>query len=177
MALEIAEITTILKEHHLLKQIVNNVKGDHQKITGVKYDSRRAGANDLFFCKGNFKPAYLEYAQSQGATVYIAEQLYDNVPAMCGIIVSNVSKAMALIGAAYYGYPQNDLFIIALQEQKGKQLRPIMRIIFLKKRLKTKRLLFSTIDRIVGPKPEQQFKSDLTTPESLNLFHDMRGSC
>jgi len=174
MALEIAEITTILKEHHLLKQIVNNVKGDHQKITGVKYDSRRAGANDLFFCKGNFKPAYLEYAQSQGATVYIAEQLYDNVPAMCGIIVSNVSKAMALIGAAYYGYPQNDLFIIAFTGTKGKTTSAYYAHNILKETTEDKTALFSTIDRIVGPKPEQQFKSDLTTPESLNLFHDMR---
>ncbi|KRN53868.1 UDP-N-acetylmuramoylalanyl-D-glutamate--2,6-diaminopimelate ligase [Pediococcus damnosus] len=174
MALEIAEITTILKEHHLLKQIVNNVKGDHQKITGVTYDSRRADTNDLFFCKGNFKPAYLEYAQTQGATVYIAEQQYDSVAKMCGIIVSDVSKAMALISAAYYDYPQNELFIIAFTGTKGKTTSAYYAHNILKETTGDKTALFSTIDRIVGPKPEQQFKSDLTTPESLNLFHDMR---
>ena len=34
--------------------------------------------------------------------------------------------------------------------------------------------LFSTIDTVVGPEPDQRFKSNLTTPESLDLFRDMR---
>jgi UDP-N-acetylmuramyl-tripeptide synthetase len=174
MALEIAEITMILKEHHLLKQIVNNVKGDHQKITGVKYDSRHAVANDLFFCKGNFKPDYLKVAQDKGATVYIAEQQFEEVPMMCGIIVTDVTKAMALIGAAFYDYPQNDLFIIAFTGTKGKTTSAYFTHHILKTISENKAALFSTIDRITGPKPEQEFKSDLTTPESLNLFHDMR---
>ncbi|WP_412988311.1 UDP-N-acetylmuramoyl-L-alanyl-D-glutamate--2,6-diaminopimelate ligase [Pediococcus siamensis] len=174
MALEIAEIIIILKEHHLLKHIVNNVEGDHQKITGVTYDSRHVAANDLFFCKGNFKPEYLETAQAKGATVYVAEHQFDRVSAMCGIIVTNVSKAMALIGAAYYDYPQNDLFIIAFTGTKGKTTSAYFTRHILNTISKDQVALFSTIDRIIGPKAEQEFKSDLTTPESLNLFHDMR---
>lgn len=34
--------------------------------------------------------------------------------------------------------------------------------------------LFSSVDDIVGPKPEDKFKASLTTPESLDLFRDMR---
>ncbi|KRN67781.1 udp-n-acetylmuramoylalanyl-d-glutamate--2,6-diaminopimelate ligase [Pediococcus cellicola] len=174
MALEIAEITTILKEHQLLKHVVNNAKGDHQTITGVTYDSRHVETNDLFFCKGNFKPSYLETAQAKGASVYVAEQVYEQAQNMCGIVVTNVSKAMALIGAAYYDYPQNDLFIIAFTGTKGKTTSAYFTHHILNAVTKDQVALFSTIDRITGPKPEQEFKSDLTTPESLNLFHDMR---
>jgi len=34
--------------------------------------------------------------------------------------------------------------------------------------------LFSTVDRITGPEPQDKKKSDLTTPESYELFKDMR---
>ena len=47
-----------------------------------------------------------------GATGYVAEQYYPEGDGMTAIIVSDIQKAMALLGAAFYNYPQNELFII-----------------------------------------------------------------
>ena len=93
---------------------------------------------------------------------------------MTAIIVSDVQKAMALLGAAFYDYPQNELFIIAYTGTKGKTTSSYFARGILEPATGDRTALFSTIDRILGPEPDQRFKSDLTTPESLDLFHDMR---
>ncbi|MFN1208506.1 UDP-N-acetylmuramoyl-L-alanyl-D-glutamate--2,6-diaminopimelate ligase, partial [Enterococcus lactis] len=69
---------------------------------------------------GNFKPEYLAMAKEMGATGYVAEQKYDEGNGLTQIIVNNVQKAMSLVGAAFYCYPQNDLFVIAYTGTKGK---------------------------------------------------------
>ncbi|WP_057811258.1 UDP-N-acetylmuramoyl-L-alanyl-D-glutamate--2,6-diaminopimelate ligase [Furfurilactobacillus siliginis] len=165
------QITTILREHHLLKTIVKSVT--EATYQNVSYDSRAVTADTLFFCKGNFKPEYLASAVTAGATGYVAEQ--ENLAATIpGYIVTDIQKAMALLGAAFYGYPQDELFIIAFTGTKGKTTSAYFSRGILQQTTNKHTALFSTIDRILGPKPEQEFKSDLTTPESLNLFHDMR---
>lgn len=81
---------------------------------------------------------------------------------------------MALLGAAFYDYPQNELFIIAYTGTKGKTTSSYFARGILETATGDRTALFSTIDRILGPEPDQRFKSNLTTPESLDLFHDMR---
>jgi UDP-N-acetylmuramyl tripeptide synthase len=39
---------------------------------------------------------------------------------LTAIIVSDVQKAMSLLGAAFYGFPQNQLFITGITGTKGK---------------------------------------------------------
>lgn len=171
MALNIIEALTLLKEHNLLVEVVNNQSLTFEKVT---YDSRKVSSDTLFFCKGNFKPEYLVSAVKQGAIAYVAEKSYEQEANITGIIVKNVQEAMALIGAAFYDYPQNELFIIAYTGTKGKTTSAYFAEHILRKSTKNKVALFSTIDRILGNEPSQRFKSDLTTPESLDLFHDMR---
>ena len=93
---------------------------------------------------------------------------------MNALIVTNVQKAMAVLSAAFYDYPQDDLFIVAYTGTKGKTTASYFTQSILQDATNKKTALFSTIDRVLGPKPEDRFKSDLTTPESLDLFHDMR---
>ena len=93
---------------------------------------------------------------------------------MNALIVVNVQKAMAILSAAFYNYPQDDLFIIAYTGTKGKTTSSYFTKGILDGADDDRTALFSTIDRVVGPKPQQRFKSNLTTPESLDLFHDMR---
>ncbi|MGV0167082.1 UDP-N-acetylmuramoyl-L-alanyl-D-glutamate--2,6-diaminopimelate ligase [Furfurilactobacillus sp. WILCCON 0119] len=169
-----AQIQLILREHHLLVDVVQPTPGAGElDVTSVTYDSRTAAANGLFFCKGNFNVAYLETAVAAGITGYVSEIAYPEQP-VTGFIVSNVQQAMALLGAAFYGYPQDDLFIVAFTGTKGKTTSAYFTRGILQQSTENKTALFSTIDRILGPRPEQEFKSDLTTPESLDLFHDMR---
>ncbi len=48
------------------------------------------------------------------------KKTYEAGQGMLSIQVSDIQKSMSLIGAAFYGYPQNDLFIIAYTGTKGK---------------------------------------------------------
>lgn len=171
MTLEIATVKAILKEHNLL---VSVDEAQATSFSGIQYDSRKVTDGDMFFCKGNFKPAYLISAKNSGATAYVAEQKYDEGTGMTAVIVSNVTRALAVLSAAYYDFPQDKLFIIAITGTKGKTSTAYFAHSILKNHTEGKTALFSTIDRIVGPEPEDEFKSDLTTPESLDLFHDMR---
>ncbi|CAI2590120.1 UDP-N-acetylmuramoyl-L-alanyl-D-glutamate--L-lysine ligase [Apilactobacillus kunkeei] len=171
MALGIDEIKTILTEHGLIQEIVS---GEDVSFDEVTYDSRNVKPNTLFFCKGNFKPEYLAMAKEMGATGYVAEQKYDEGNGLTQIIVNNVQKAMSLVGAAFYCYPQNDLFVIAYTGTKGKTTSSYFAKSILDNTNDNKTALISTIDTVVGNEPSQRFKSHLTTPESLDIFNYMR---
>jgi UDP-N-acetylmuramoyl-L-alanyl-D-glutamate--2,6-diaminopimelate ligase len=173
MELEIATVKAILTEHGLLKEIKST---KITSITGISYDSRTVKSGYMFFCKGNFKPEYLSVAKQNGATTYVAEQAYPEGTGMTAIIVTNVTRAMAVLSATYFDFPQNQLFIVGITGTKGKTSSAYFAHAILNQKYPDQVALFSTIDRIIGPKPEHQFKSDLTTPESMDLFHDMRAA-
>lgn len=172
MALTMSQIMTLLSEHNLLIE-KNNESNEPTNFAHVTYDSRQVVPQTLFFCKGNFQAKYLTQAKNQGATAYVAEHYYQEGTGLTAIIVANVQQAMALLGAAFYDFPQNKLFITGITGTKGKTTTAYFAHGIQNAQTEGKTALFSTIDRIVGPKPEQQFKSNLTTPESLDLFHDM----
>lgn len=162
----------LLKEHHLLTKA--DIVFDNE-ITAVTYDSRQVKKDGMFFCKGtHFEEKYLREAQQNGASTYVSEQEYPDIKGMNALIVNDVQKAMALLGAAFYDYPQNQLFIIAFTGTKGKTTSAYFTQGILQAYTNKKTALFSTIDRILGTQPKQRFKSSLTTPESLDLFKEMR---
>lgn len=166
------QVVTLLKEHDLLSAV--NTSNDTLTFQHVSYNSQTVQPDTLFFCKGNFKPEYLTSAKQAGATAYVSETLYDEGTGLTGILVNNIQKAMSLLGAAFYGYPQNELFVIAFTGTKGKTTSAYFTYGIEQEHTHDRVALFSTIDRIVGNAPEDRFKSHLTTPESLDLFHDMR---
>lgn len=174
MAISLQACILLLKEHHLLKSsaIQNDIDTE---MTGIAYDSRKVSGPSLFFCKGaKFRPIYLAMAKDNGATTYIAEKPYVEGNGLNALIVRNITKAMAILSAAFYDYPQDDLFVVAYTGTKGKTTSAYFTRGILEQAHPKHVALFSTIDRILGPNPDQRFKSDLTTPESLDLFHDMR---
>ncbi|QZN93017.1 UDP-N-acetylmuramoyl-L-alanyl-D-glutamate--2,6-diaminopimelate ligase [Limosilactobacillus panis] len=173
MELHVTPALTLLREHHLLEHISNLTDFT---ATNVSYDSRKVTPGTLFFCKGNFLPKYLTMAKEKGAIAYVAEQEYPEGGQLPAIIVNDEQKAMALLGAAFYGYPQNDLQIIAITGTKGKTTTAYFADHILAHATKDHVALFSTLDRVLGNQPGDRFKSDLTTPESLDLFHDMRAA-
>lgn len=173
MSLSIQEIKNILREHDLLKSInqVSNHNFDY-----VSYDSRDIKPNTLFFGKGNFKPEFVTKAKDAGATGIVCEKHLSESNGMNEILVTNIQKAMSLISAAFFNYPQDDLFIIAFTGTKGKTTSSYFTRDAIEKATGDRTALFSTINTVVGNKPDQTFKSHLTTPESLDVFKNMRAA-
>lgn len=159
----------LLNEHHLLVQ--QQLTTTHE-FAAIAYNSRLVVADTLFFCKGNFQVAYLKDAQEKGATMYISEVAYPEV-AMDYLIVSNIQKAMSLISAAFFGYPNNQLQTIAFTGTKGKTTAAYFTKTILDHTHPQRVALFSTVNTTVGNQPEDTFKSSLTTPESLDLLTNM----
>lgn len=168
MALTWQKMLDILTAHNLL---VAADKPTVSEFTTITYDSRQATTGTLFFAKGNFKPEFLLDAQKNGASAYVAEEK-SMLTTMTPIIVTDVQKAMAILSATFYGNPQDELFIVAFTGTKGKTTATYFTHEILMHSTENKTALFSTIDRVLGP--NEQFKSDLSTPESIDLFHDMR---
>lgn len=169
MAIKWQNIIEILTTDNLL---VSSSEPKELEFKTITYDSRQVEPGGLFFVKGNFKPQFLTDAINKGMGAYVAEQAYPEAADFPVIIVKNVQKAMALLGAAFYDYPQNKLFTVAYTGTKGKTTAAYFTHEILQNSTMNHTALFSTIDRILGP--NEQFKSDLSTPESLDLFHDMR---
>lgn len=172
LTLSAINVLTILREHDLLIKTLNFKKTDNYET--IAYNSKEDLHSGLFFCKGdNFKKEYLKDAIDNGCIGYVSEKEYSVNESVSGIIVKSVSKAMALLSAAFYNYPQNDLYIIATTGTKGKTTTTYFLHSILDNFSHKKTAMFSTIDRVLGPNKNQRFKSDLTTPESLDLYHDM----
>ncbi|AQW22369.1 UDP-N-acetylmuramoyl-L-alanyl-D-glutamate--2,6-diaminopimelate ligase [Lentilactobacillus curieae] len=163
------EIFKLLSEHDLLVKTSHNLDLNAD-YAGITYDSRAVQDGFLFFCKGNFKPEYLSSAKDKGATTYVSEVEYADVE-LPAIIVNNVQKTMSLLSAAFFGFPQNKLTTIAYTGTKGKTTSAYFTKNILDHQYKVG--LFSTIDTIVGTGADDEFKSSLTTPESLDLFTNM----
>lgn len=163
----------LLKKHNLLKEV--SVADDTKKIDYISYNSRDVRNNTLFFCKGiKFKPQYLQDAVDKGASFYVSEVKYE--VSADALIVTDIQKSMALLSSLYFDTPQDELFIVAFTGTKGKTTSSYLTYSVLEQMNNNKTALFSTMDRIVGKKEGMKFKSDLTTPESLDLFRDMRAA-
>ncbi len=74
----------------------------------------------LLCCKGHFKAEYLNGIDERGLAAYVAENEYSDATATPGLIVDDVRKAMALLSAAFYGHPQNELTVVGITGTKGK---------------------------------------------------------
>lgn len=134
-------------------------------FTKLSYDSRTVDADTLFFVKGaNFDPAYLDKAVAAGLKLYVAEKDYG--VACSAIVVKDIKKAMSLIAMAFHDNPQDKLKLLAFTGTKGKTTAAYFAYHILKESHKP--ALLSTANTTLDG--ETFFKSQLTTPESLDLI-------
>lgn len=162
----------ILKADHNFREVINqgtyffNFEG--LTFNHLSYDSRDVSKDTLFFAKGaTFKAEYLKKAVAEGLQAYVSEIDYElDIPA---IIVTDIKKAMSLIAMHFYGNPQEHLKLLAFTGTKGKTTAAYFAYHILKQSHKPAMLstMNTTLDGI------NFFKSQLTTPESLDLFKMM----
>ncbi|MCT3043876.1 UDP-N-acetylmuramyl-tripeptide synthetase [Leuconostoc mesenteroides] len=166
MRLTTETIQNLLVDHNLLL----DAPDVDMTFDFLHYDTREVQKNTLFVIKGAFKRAYLDNVH--GITGLITEKKIDvDLPQWQ---VTNVQKALSLLSMAFFDYPQEQLWIGAFTGTKGKTTASYFAYTMLKEATNNHTALFSTVDRITGPQASDKKKSDLTTPESYELFKDMR---
>ncbi|MDR0587324.1 MAG: UDP-N-acetylmuramyl-tripeptide synthetase [Treponema sp.] len=189
--ISLEEVRALLISHSLLREIAAprrdaaspNESGPDLRVTcvftrvftNVSCDSRDAGKDTLFFVKGlNFREEYLAEAFEKGLEAYVAERLFETQTAGIAVIVTDVKKAMAVVGARFYGNPQEKLRLIAFTGTKGKTTAVYFTKHILDYSTNKKTAMVSTIDTTLDG--VRYSKSQLTTPESLDLFGMMAGA-
>ena len=153
---------------NLLERLENTcVQGSlDTEVSAIVNDSRKAVPGCLFFCiKGAVKDGH-EYAAEvvqKGAKVLVTEDPVQ-VPKDVTVIQTADSRyAMAVIAAAWYGHPAEEMKIIGITGTKGKTTTTYM----VKSILESaghKVGLIGTIEAIIG---EEHIPANNTTPESL----------
>ncbi len=131
-------------------------------------DSRKVEEGSLFFCiKGAVTDGhkYVPDVVAKGAKVLVAE---DPVEAPQGVTVIRVKDsrcAMALMSAAYFGYPANEMRIIGVTGTKGKTTTTYM-VKSILELAGYKVGLIGTIEAIIG---DETIPAHNTTPESYTI--------
>lgn len=156
--MNINELIKALQSENLIKANDN----PNININYISYDSRDIKENTLFICKGlNFKEKYLQDSIKKGVTIYVSEKKYNvNIPC---IIVTDIRKSLAVISKTFY--PDN-IFKIGITGTKGKTTTNYFLHNILTEYLKYKPGIFATHYYYNG---KEEGKSNLTTPESLDL--------
>ena len=94
------------------------------EITGVVYDSRKVEPGSLFVCLTGFQSDghdYIPDALAQGARALVVEKVLRVLPPDVTVIqVENSRRALALLSAAWFGWPARKMTAIAVTGTKGK---------------------------------------------------------
>lgn len=175
MSIQLTQIVQILKTDQNFREILT-AEGwyyqptQEQTFEHLTYNSKTITKQSLFFIKGlNFKQEYLDEAIQNGLSFYISEKDYEtNIPA---IIVNDVKQAMSLIAQAFYDYPNRKMKLLAFTGTKGKTTSAYFAYQILSENPAHHVAMLSTMNTTLDGK--SFFKSELTTPESLDLFEMM----
>ena len=145
------------------------------EVAAIVNDSRKLEPGCLFLCiKGAAFDGHEFAAQAvdEGAAVLVVERPVEVSGDVTVILVDDTRYAMALISAAWFGYPAGDLTTIAVTGTKGKTTTTYMIRSILEK-AGHKVGVIGTIEVIIG---DQHITVNNTTPESYDIhrfFRDM----
>ncbi len=157
------QLINVLKRHNLILSL--SVTTD-MPIQDISYNSNEVSAGTLFICKGfGFKADYLRLAVDNGAVACVSEEAFPDI-AIPQILVSNARKALAVLSAAFFDYPQHRLTTVGITGTKGKSTTSFFMKSILDSCAEQPTGLISTIENFVGDEAEP---SHLSTPESLDL--------
>ena len=143
------------------------------KVSAVVNDSRKIEEGCLFLCiKGASFDGHTFAAEAakKGAAVLVVEDAVEVPESVTVIKVDNTRYAMALISAAWFGYPANELTTIAVTGTKGKTTTTYM-VKALLEEAGHKVGVIGTIEVVIG---EKHIPVNNTTPESYDIHSYFR---
>ncbi|WP_407268074.1 UDP-N-acetylmuramoyl-L-alanyl-D-glutamate--2,6-diaminopimelate ligase [Radiobacillus sp. PE A8.2] len=156
----LTDIATALQYYKLSGNI------DRIDVTGVEKDSTKVKNGDLFICIKGYRVDghdFAKQAEANGAVAIIAEKSLDvNIPV---IIVSDTTRALAIIANKFYNYPTHNLQLVGVTGTNGKTtVSYLLEQIFRTHQQKTG--LIGTIQMKIG---DETFPVQNTTPDALEL--------
>lgn len=150
------------------------LQGDRETaVTSVVNDSRKLEKGCLFICirGASFDGhTFAKEAAEKGAAVLVVEEPVEVPDNVTVIQVENSRYAMALISAAWFGYPARELTTIAVTGTKGKTTTTYM-IQSLLEKAGHKTGVIGTIEVVIG---DRHIAVNNTTPESYDIHRYFR---
>lgn len=162
--MRLADLTAALPEGDA--RLGGGGPGAEAEITGIAFDSRKAGPGTLFFCvRGStadghdFAPAVV----AAGAEALVVERELDlDVPQ---VVVADSRAAMGPIAARFYGDPSAELKMVGITGTNGKTTTAfLVRAILEHAGIRCG--LLGTVKQVVGGREEPV---ERTTPEAIDL--------
>lgn len=142
------------------------------EITDVVYDSRKAGKGSLFICLHGWKINSHQFAAQAAAAGAAAIVAQESVAAVsCPVVsVEDTRLALAVISAAWFGHPAEQMCMIGITGTKGKTTTSYMVHSILEAGgIKTG--VIGTIGAVIGG---ELIRTDNTTPESYDVQRFLR---
>ena len=141
---------------------------DQTEVTTLINDSRKAEKGSVFVCISGAVSDGHSYAAdvaAKGAAALVVEHEVDVPEDVTVILVKDTRYALALMSAAYFGYPADKMKIIGITGTKGKTTTTYM-IKSILDGVGHKVGLIGTIEAIIG---EKHIPASNTTPESYTI--------
>ena len=159
-----------MKLNQLLERLKYQVAqgSDETEITTLVNDSRKVEAGSVFVCiSGAVSDGhkYIPDVAAKGAAAIVVERDVEAPEHMTVIRVEDTRYALALMSAAYFGYPAEKLKVIGITGTKGKTTTTYM-IKSILDSVGYKVGLIGTIEAIIG---EKRIPAANTTPESYTI--------
>ena len=138
------------------------------EVTELVNDSRKAGPGCVFVCINGAVSdghSYVEDVTAKGAAAVIVERPVEATEGVTVIHVDDTRYALALMSAAYFGYPAEKLKVIGITGTKGKTTTTYM-VKSILEGVGRKVGLIGTIEALIGDK---SIPANNTTPESFTI--------
>ena len=154
----------------LLERLEYEVRqgSDEIEITELVYDSRKVTEGSVFVCISGAVSdghTYAEEVAKKGVAALITEKDVDVPKDVAVIRVKDTRYALALMSAAYFGYPAERLKVIGITGTKGKTTTTYM-VKSILEGVGHKVGLIGTIEALIG---EKSVPANNTTPESYTI--------
>lgn len=158
----------------ILKQLLERLEyevlqgTDEAEVSTLINDSRKVEAGSVFVCiSGAVSDGhkFVQEVAEKGAAAVIVEREVEAPEDLTVIRVADTRYALALMSAAYFGYPADKLKVIGITGTKGKTTTTYM-IKSILEDVGHKVGLIGTIEAIIG---EKRIPAANTTPESYTI--------